>query len=118
MHHIKKAARVEAAGTPPKIIEEFVGRVNTGEDRLSIARMRSPRGWSEPFQRPQFDEYTLVLKGQLQVECDTRVIQVCAGEAVLLSAGERVRYSSPLEDCEYVAICLPAFSADTVHRED
>ena len=115
---IANPSRVEAAGTPPKLIDEFAGRVNTGEPRLSIARMRSPQGWSEPFQAPEFDEWTLVLQGAVRVEHDGGVLDVRAGQAVLVHAGERIRYSTPDSDAEYVAVCLPAFSPDAVHRED
>lgn len=109
---------VAAAGTKPKRIEEFVGRVNNGEDRLSIARMRSPAGWEEPGQTPEFDEYTLVLAGLLRVESREGVLDVPAGQAVLTRAGEWVRYSTPgPEGAEYVAVCLPAFSPATVHRD-
>lgn len=109
---------VAAVGTKPKTIEEFVGRVNTGEDRLSIARMRSPSGWEEPGQTPEFDEYTVVLAGMLRVESRDGVLDVPAGQAVLTRAGEWVRYSTPgPEGAEYVAICLPAFSPATVHRD-
>jgi ethanolamine utilization protein EutQ (cupin superfamily) len=114
---IATASRVEAAGTPPKVIDEFAGRVNSGEDRLSIARMRSPAGWSEPFQTPAFDEWTLVLDGAVHVEHDGGVLEVPAGQAVLCRAGERIRYFTP-RGAEYVAVCLPAFSPGTVHRED
>lgn len=113
---IAQAARVEAAGTKPKLIDEHVGRVNTGEERLSIARMRSPAGWVEPGQRPQFDEYTLVLDGALHVEHQDGTLEVGAGQAVLARAGEWVRYSTPA-GAEYVAVCLPAFSPDTVNRD-
>jgi len=109
---------IESAGTKPKRIEEFVGRVNNGETRLSIARMQSPAGWEEPGQRPEFDEYTLVLKGCLRVETESETLEVSAGEAVLAKAGEGVRYSSPGSDCEYMAVCLPAFSPATVHRDE
>jgi mannose-6-phosphate isomerase-like protein (cupin superfamily) len=109
---------VEAVGTKPKEIAEFVGRVNTGEERLSIARMRSPEGWLEPGQRPAFDEWTLVLAGALRVEHEAGGLTVRAGQAVLVRAGEWVRYSSPgPEGAEYVAVCLPAFSPGTVHRD-
>jgi ethanolamine utilization protein EutQ (cupin superfamily) len=114
---IEKPTRVEAAGEPPKLIEEFTGRVNTGEQRLSIARMRSPAGWSEPFQQPRFDEWTLVLDGAVHVEHDGGVLEVAAGQAVLSRAGERIRYFTP-GGAEYVAVCLPAFAPDTVNRED
>jgi mannose-6-phosphate isomerase-like protein (cupin superfamily) len=116
---IETATRVEAAGEPPKLIDEFAGRVNTGEPRVSIARMRSPHGWSEPFQTPEFDEWTLVLKGAVQVDSDDGVLTVEAGQAVLVRAGERIRYSTPgPEGAEYVAVCMPAFTPDTVHREE
>lgn len=115
---IENASRIEAAGNKPKIIDEFIGRVNTGEPRLSIARMRSPGGWVEPGQRPEFDEFTVVLRGKLQIEYDGGVLTVAAGQAVHTSAGEWVRYSTPDPDgAEYIAVCLPAFSPDTVHRD-
>jgi quercetin dioxygenase-like cupin family protein len=115
---IESPSRVEAAGTKPKIIDEFVGRVNTGEERLSVARMRSPEGWVEPGQRPEFDEYTLVLDGCLRVEHEGDALAVRAGQAILVSAGEWVRYSTPeAGGAHYVAICLPAFAPDTVHRD-
>jgi ethanolamine utilization protein EutQ (cupin superfamily) len=114
---IASPSRVEAAGTKPKLIDEHVGRVNTGEERLSLAHMRSPAGWVEPGQRPEFDEYTLVLSGTLHVEHEAGELQVAAGQAVLARAGEWVRYSTP-EGAEYVAVCLPAFSPDTVHRDE
>src|SRR3954463_1225538 len=111
---IESPSRVEAAGTQPKLIDEFVGRVNSGEDRISVARMRSPAGWSEPGQRPEFDEYTVVLDGSLQVEGEDGTIEVRAGQAVLVRGGEWVRYSTP-GGAEYVAVCLPAFSPEAVH---
>jgi ethanolamine utilization protein EutQ (cupin superfamily) len=114
---IASPSRVEAAGTKPKLIDEHVGRVNTGEERLSLAHMRSPAGWVEPGQRPEFDEYTLVLAGTLHVSHEAGELQVAAGQAVLARAGEWVRYSTP-EGAEYVAVCLPAFSPDTVHRDE
>ena len=113
---IGQPSRVEAAGTKPKLIDEHVGRVNTGEERLSIAHMRSPAGWVEPGQRPDFDEYTLVLSGTLHVEHEGGTLEVAAGQAVLARSGEWIRYSTP-EGAEYVAVCLPAFSPDTVHRD-
>jgi quercetin dioxygenase-like cupin family protein len=113
---IDSPSRVEAVGTQPKLIDEFVGRVNTGDERLSVARMRSPAGWEEPGQRPEFDEYTVVLAGALRVEHDGGTLEVRAGQAVLAKAGEWVRYSTP-EGAEYVAVCLPAFSPATVHRD-
>jgi quercetin dioxygenase-like cupin family protein len=110
---------VAAAGTKPKRIEEFVGRVNSGTGELSVARMQSPPGWREPGQRPEFDEYTLVLAGRLRVESeDGATLDVRAGQAIVTRAGEWVRYSTPEpEGAEYVAICLPAFSPATVHRD-
>jgi ethanolamine utilization protein EutQ (cupin superfamily) len=113
---IERPTRVEAAGTPPKLIDEFVGRVNTGSDRLSVAHMRSPAGWSEPGQTPEFDEYTLVLAGAIRVEHNGGVMDVRPGQAVLTHAGEWVRYSTPGE-AEYISVCLPAFSPGTVHRD-
>ena len=117
---IKDPSTVQAAGTKPKLIEEYVGRVNTGEARVSIARMRSPEGWVEPGQRPAFDEYTLVLEGCLRVESeDGEPLDVRAGQAVLARAGEWVRYSTPEPGgAAYVAVCLPAFAPDTVHRDE
>lgn len=110
---------VESAGTKPKRIEEYVGRVNTGHDTVSVARMTSPGGWEEPGQRPEFDEVTLVLRGRVRVEHEDGSLDVEAGQAVLTRAGEWIRYSTPdPEGAEYVAICLPAFSPDTVHRDD
>lgn len=109
---------VAAAGTKPKRIEEFVGRVNTGTPSVSIARMVSPEGWLEPGQRPDFDEYTLVLRGTLRVESDAGVLDVGAGQAVVVRRGEWVRYSTPAPGgAEYVAVCLPAFAPDIVHRD-
>ncbi len=102
-----------------KRIDEYVGRVNTKEERLSVAHMRSPSGWSEPGQRPEFDEYTLVLRGMMRVEYEGGAMEVGAGQAVLTRGGEWIRYSTPgVEGCEYVAICLPAFGLDTVHRDE
>jgi uncharacterized cupin superfamily protein len=115
---IESPVRVEAAGEPPKLIEEFVGRANNGEERASVARMRSPAGWREPGQRPEFDEYTVVLGGTLHVESeDGATLEIPAGQAVLVRGGEWVRYSTPA-GAEYVAVCLPAFSPDTVHRDE
>jgi mannose-6-phosphate isomerase-like protein (cupin superfamily) len=114
---IDRPTRVEAAGTPPKLIDEFAGRVNTGEDRLSIARMQSPAGWSEPAQTPEFDEYTVVLNGTVRVEHRAGVLEVRAGQAVLTTAGEWVRYSTPA-GAEYISVCMPAFSPATVHRDE
>jgi mannose-6-phosphate isomerase-like protein (cupin superfamily) len=115
---IESPSRVTAAGKPPKTIDEYVGRVNTGDARLSVAHMRSPAGWSEPGQRPEFDEFTLVLRGALRVEHEGGELTVSAGQAVHTSAGEWVRYSSPGADgAEYVAVCLPAFTLDAAHRD-
>jgi quercetin dioxygenase-like cupin family protein len=99
-----------------KIVDEYVGRVNSGDTQTSIAHMRSPAGWSEPGQRPDFDEYTVVLEGKMRVEHEAGVIEVQAGQAIIAHKGEWVRYSTP-EGVEYVAICVPAFSPDTVHRD-
>ena len=116
--HITRPTVIEAAGNRPKKIEEFVGRVNSGNAEVSVARMRSPSGWVEPGQRPEFDEYTLVLHGMLRVEHEDGVVDVAAGEAVVTRGGEWVRCSTPGPDgAEYVAVCLPAFSPDTVHRD-
>jgi mannose-6-phosphate isomerase-like protein (cupin superfamily) len=102
-----------------KRIDEYVGRVNTKEERLSVAHMRSPSGWSEPGQTPQFDEWTLVLRGTMRIEHKDGVMEVNAGQAVKTLAGEWIRYSTPgAEGCEYIAICLPAFSIDTVLRDE
>jgi mannose-6-phosphate isomerase-like protein (cupin superfamily) len=115
---IPTPTRITGAGNMPKLIDEYVGRVNNGEDRLSIAHMRSPGGWVEPGQRPDFDEYTLVLRGTLRVEHEGGQIDVTAGQAILARAGEWVRYSTPgTEGAEYVAVCLPAFAPSTVHRD-
>ena len=115
---IESPSRIEAAGTKPKVIDEFVGRVNTGDERLSVARMQSPEGWVEPGQRPDFDEYTVVIDGALRVEHETGALDVRSGQAILVRAGEWVRYSTPeAGGAHYVAICLPAFSPDTVHRD-
>jgi ethanolamine utilization protein EutQ (cupin superfamily) len=109
---------VESAGTMPKRIEEYVGRVNTGDRAVSIARMRSSQGWAEPAQTPEFDEWTLVLEGLLVVEHEGGRLEIRAGEAVHARPGEWVRYSTPEPGgAEYVAICLPAFSPDAAHRE-
>jgi mannose-6-phosphate isomerase-like protein (cupin superfamily) len=110
---------VPAVGNKPKIIEEYIGRVNSGHQDLSIAVMRSPGGWVEPGQRPEFDEITVVLKGTLQVEYEGGSMEVRGGQAVITSGGEWVRYSTPDADgAEYVAICLPAFAPETVHRDE
>ncbi len=109
---------IPAAGNPPKRIAEYVGRANTATTAVSIAHMTSPGGWQEPGQTPEFDEYTVVLRGCLRVETRSGVIEVTAGKAVIVHKGEWVRYSTPGEaGAEYVAICLPAFSPETVHRD-
>ena len=116
---IESPSTVAAAGSKLKLIEEFIGRVNTGETRLSMARMTSPECWVEPGQRPEFDEWTLVLDGCLHVEHEGGALDVRGGQAVLVRAGEWVRYSSPEEGgAAYVAVCLPAFAPETVHRDD
>lgn len=111
---IEAPARIPVPGD--KLIDEYAGRVNTGDKHVSVAHMRSPAGWSEPGQRPEFDEFTLVLKGGMRVEHGSGVIDVRAGQAVWANKGEWIRYSTP-EGAEYIAICLPAFSPDTVHRD-
>jgi len=116
--HIRKATVIKAAGNKPKVIEEFVGRVNTGTTGVSMARMKSPAGWIEPGQTPTFDEYTLVLQGMLRVGTKDGVHDVKAGEAIITNKGEWVQYSTPGPDgAEYVAVCLPAFSPESVQRD-
>jgi mannose-6-phosphate isomerase-like protein (cupin superfamily) len=115
---ISAPTRITAAGNKPKLIDEFIGRVNSAESRLSIAHMRSPSGWVEPGQTPEFDEFTLVLKGSLRVTHKGGVLDVGAGQAVIAHGGEWVQYSTPHADgAEYIAVCLPAFSPQTVHRD-
>jgi mannose-6-phosphate isomerase-like protein (cupin superfamily) len=115
---IESPSVIQAAGEPPKRIEEYAGRVNSGHANVSVARMRSPAGWREPGQRPDFEEITVVLRGMVRVEHEGGILDVQAGQAVVTRAGEWVRYSSPGTDgAEYVAVCLPAFSMDTVHRD-
>ena len=115
---IEKASRIEAAGTKPKLIDEVVGRVNSGTEGVSVAHMRSPGGWQEPGQRPEFEEVTYVLRGLVRVEHEGGVLDVMAGQAVVTRRGEWVRYSTPEADgAEYIAVCLPAFSPGTVHRD-
>lgn len=110
--------RIEAHGQPPKVIEEFVGRVNSGTSAVSVARMKSPKGWSEPGQTPEFDEFTVVLRGALHVETRGGSLRVAAGQAVVTSRGEWVRYSTPeAGGAEYIAVCVPAFAPETVHRD-
>jgi quercetin dioxygenase-like cupin family protein len=113
---IERPTIIQSAGTKPKRIEEFAGRVNSGHDGISVARMNSPAGWEEPGQRPEFEEITLVLSGSLRVEYEGGALDVNAGQAVVAAPGEWVRYSTP-EGAEYVAVCLPAFSPRTVHRD-
>jgi mannose-6-phosphate isomerase-like protein (cupin superfamily) len=115
---IEHATVIQAAGNKPKRIEEYAGRVNSGHSQVSVARMISPHGWREPGQRPDFEEITVVLRGSLRVEHDGGVLEVRAGQAVVTTPGEWVRYSTPdPEGAEYIAVCLPAFSAGTVHRD-
>jgi len=110
---------IQAAGNKPKLIEEFVGRVNSKTEQLSIARMRSPGGWTEPGQTPEFDEYTLVLRGKVRVATRDGSLNVEAGQAVIVHRGEWVQYSTPdAEGAEYLAVCVPAFSIETVHRDE
>jgi quercetin dioxygenase-like cupin family protein len=108
---------IQAHGTPPKQIEEYVGAVNTGTAGVSISRMLSPAGWSEPGQTPDFDEYTVVLAGVLKVETREGVVNVAAGQAVITPAGEWVRYGTPTAPAEYISVCIPAFTPDAVHRD-
>jgi mannose-6-phosphate isomerase-like protein (cupin superfamily) len=116
---IEQPTLIASVGTKPKQIQEFAGRVNSGHSSVSVARMISPSGWEEPGQRPEFEEITVVLKGTLRVEHEAGAIDVRAGQAVVTSPGEWVRYSTPgAEGAEYVAVCLPAFSPTTVHRDD
>ncbi len=115
---IASPAVIKAAGTKPKRIEEYAGRVNSGHSEVSVARMVSPEGWLEPGQRPDFEEITIVLKGLLRVEHDGGVLDVRAGQAIVTAAGEWIRYSTPEPGgAEYVAVCVPAFSPDTVNRD-
>lgn len=116
---IKSPTIIKAAGNKPKIIEEFIGRVNSQTGAVSIARMQSPSGWVEPGQTPEFDEYTVVLKGTLRVATKEDALDISAGEAVVTHKGEWVQYSTPgPEGAEYIAVCLPAFSPETVHRDE
>lgn len=115
---IESPTVIQAAGNKPKQIEEFVGRVNSQTEALSIARMKSPGGWVEPGQAPEFEEYTVVLRGTLRVESHDGILDVHAGQAIIAQAGQWVRYSTPdPEGAEYIAVCLPAFSPETVHRD-
>jgi mannose-6-phosphate isomerase-like protein (cupin superfamily) len=116
---IPSPAEIKAAGTKPKVIEEFVGRMNSATRAVSIARMRNPAGWEEPGQTPEFDEYTVVLAGALRVETGDETFDVKTGQAVIAPKGSWVRYSTPHEGgAEYIAICVPAFSPETVHRDE
>lgn len=116
---IEKPTTIQAAGQPPKVIEEFIGRVNSKTTVVSIARMKSPTGWSEPGQTPKFDEYTVVLRGCLHVKLKGQEFDVEAGQAIIVEAGEWVQYSTPSpEGAEYIAVCIPAFSPTMVHREE
>ena len=116
---IAHPTRIEAAGNKPKLIDEYIGRVNSTTTAASVAHMRSPGGWREPGQTPEFDEFTVVLKGTLRVEHKDGVLDVHAGQAVIAHSGEWVRYSTPdAQGAEYIAVCLPAFSMDSVHRDE
>ena len=117
--HITAPSIIKPAGNKPKIIEEFIGHINSKTAAVSIARMQSPSGWMEPGQTPEFDEYTVVLNGTLRVETKSGTTDVKAGEAVIAPRGQWVRYSTPGEKgAEYIAVCLPAFSPDSVHRDE
>jgi ethanolamine utilization protein EutQ len=115
---VAQPRRIHAAGTKPKLIDEYIGRVNTRTSAASVAHMRSPQGWEEPGQTPEFDEFTLVLKGVLHVTHKSGELEVAAGQAVIAHRGEWVQYSTPAGETEYIAICLPAFSMETVHRDE
>ena len=116
---VPEPVRVEAAGNKPKLIDEYVGRLASGHQAVSVAHMRSPGGWEEPGQTPEFDEFTVVLAGRLRVTSEAGDLDVAAGQAVVVSAGEWVRYSTPdPEGAEYVAVCLPAFAPELAHRDD
>ena len=116
---IEKPTEITAHGNIPKIIREHIGRVNTGNKNISIAHMSSPGGWSEPGQTPEFDEFTIVLKGSLKVETKEKTFEVQAGQSIIIEANEWVRYSSPSEGgADYIAVCLPAFTPETVQRDD
>lgn len=116
---IPQPTRIQAAGNKPKLIDEFIGRVNSKTLAASVAHMRSPKGWSEPGQTPEFEEFTVVLKGSLRVEHRGGTLDVQAGQAVVAHAGEWIRYSTPNDGgAEYIAVCVPAFSMETVHRDE
>lgn len=115
---IERPTRVQAAGNKPKLIDEYIGRVNSKTSAVSVAHMRSPQGWEEPGQTPEFDEFTIVLKGMLRVKYDSGELRVAEGQAVMARSGECVQYSTPDEGgAEYIAVCLPAFSMETVRRD-
>jgi ethanolamine utilization protein EutQ len=115
---VAQPTRIRAAGTKPKLIDEFIGRVNTNTSGVSVAHMRSPQGWEEPGQTPEFDEFTLVLKGMLRVKHKDGEMDVPAGQAVIAHRGEWIQYSTPADGgAEYIAVCLPAFAMETVHRD-
>ena len=113
---IPQPTRIQAAGSKPKLIDEYIGRVNSRTQAASVAHMRSPAGWEEPGQRPEFDEFTLVLKGTLRVKHEKGSLDIRVGQAVIAHKGEWIQYSTP-EGAEYIAVCLPAFSPETVHRD-
>jgi quercetin dioxygenase-like cupin family protein len=115
--HITNSTRIKSAGNKPKLIEEYIGLINSETNRISIARMKSPKGWSEPGQTPEFDEYTVVLKGTLYVKTKYSKYEVVEGEAFIADKDEWVQYSTPDEDTEYISVCTPAFSNDTVNRD-
>jgi quercetin dioxygenase-like cupin family protein len=116
MKIIKKPVVIKAMGNPPKKIEEFIGAVSSGSNNVSIARMKSPKGWSEPGQTPEFDEYSTVLKGALKVKTKAKAIILKAGQSVIIKAGTWVKYSTPVKS-EYISVCVPAFSPDKAHRD-
>ena len=116
---IPHPTRIQSTGNKPKLIDEYIGRLNTKTSAASVAHMRSPQGWLEPGQTPEFDEFTIVLNGLLRVEHKGGTLDVAAGQAVVAHAGEWIRYSTPQEGgAEYIAVCLPAFSMETVHRDE
>jgi mannose-6-phosphate isomerase-like protein (cupin superfamily) len=115
---IDSPTRISATGNKPKVIDEFIGRVNTSTDNISIARMKSPAGWEEPGQTPEFDEYTIVLKGLLRIETKEKIYDIKAGEGIITFKGEWIRYSTPMKGgAEYIAVCIPAFSPESVNRD-
>jgi quercetin dioxygenase-like cupin family protein len=118
MKHIKKPSEIEAIGTEPKVIQEFIGQINTGNTGVSIAKMQTPQGWEEPGQTPEFDEYTLVLKGTLCVKTRDKSYEVTQGQAIIANKGEWVQYSTPYDGgAEYIAVCLPAFTTEAANRD-